>query len=204
MIPYHIEILLSTPQIMPMIRHWLLGSLHCPDPGPGVWVVCWIFLYLSLPLIFTNVSLSSQLTVKHFQSFYTWHIPAWESLSALLCTSNSHFSNIKPCKSVICAVVLSCILSRQLLEMKIFCKFVCFHKYFCLILEHLMTYNNNNKINEYFCLCDLVVEKANSGRMSPIRKRSVKDVEQVGLQVMRYFNVIRIIFLLWVKDKNFR
>ena len=63
---------------------------------------------------------------------------------------------------------------------------------------------NDNKTNDFYFVFDLVVEKANSGRMSPIRKRSVKDVEQVWLQVMPYFNVIRNIFLLCVKHKNFR
>ena len=34
------------------------------------------------------------------------------------------------------------------------------------------------------CVVVLVVEKASSGRMSPIRKRSVKDVEQVSVYSM--------------------
>ena len=54
---------------------------------------------------------------------------------------------------------------------------------------------NDNKTNDFYFVFDLVVEKANSGRMSPIRKRSVKDVEQVWLLLMSYFNVIRSISL---------
>ena len=61
---------------------------------------------------------------------------------------------------------------------------------------------NDNKTNDFYFVFDLVVEKANSGRMSPIRKRSVKDVEQVWLQVMPYFSVTRNISLLWVKYKK--